>query len=223
MKKFRKRTYSLLLLFAATLQVTLLKAAPSSDESLQKLVEGNRRYMRDQLVHADNTAERRASLASKQEPFAIILSCSDSRVVPEIIFDQNIGDLFVVRVAGNVAGSIERDSIDYAALYLGSSVLLVLGHENCGAVKAVLEGNTKDIAAIASQIEPALQGISPTQKDALKSAVIANVKQVISQLSTTPVLSKLIKNESLKIVGGFYDFLSGEVQLLGPFNDKSKK
>ena len=94
----------------------------------------------------------------EQKPFAIILGCSDSRVSPEILFDQGIGDLFIVRVAGNVAGPVELDSIEYAALYLKSSLVLVLGHENCGAITAVLDGQTKEIEHVADLIAPAIQG-----------------------------------------------------------------
>jgi len=211
----RKNLYRLLSSVSLVLGTSLLGAL-TSDEALKTLLEGNQRYMSDQLLHADNNANRRASLVSKQEPFAIILGCSDSRVAPEIIFDQNIGDLFVVRVAGNVVGPIELDSIEYSALYLGSRLIIVLGHENCGAVQAVLTGNTQDIEAIAVKIEPALVGIQPQQKNALERAIVANVRLVVDQLSNSPVLGKMLKTQQLKIVGGYYDLLTGQVRLLNP-------
>lgn len=200
-----------------------LTQAITPDEALKNLVAGNQRYMRDELRNTNNNIQRRAELFSKQTPFAVILGCSDSRVPPEIIFDQNIGDLFVVRVAGNVVGSIEQDSIGYAALYLNSSIILVLGHENCGAVTAVLEGKTKDIQAIAEKISPGIQGISPQQKDAVQKAVIANVHQVVGQLTLSPVFSLLIKEGKLKIFGGYYDLLTGEVRLLEPPSPPKKR
>jgi len=189
--------------------------AMTPDDALKTLMDGNKRYMADKLLNADNRAAKRAALVSKQSPYAVILGCSDSRVSPEIIFDQNIGDLFVVRVAGNVVGAIELDSIEYSALYLGSAVILVLGHENCGAVKAVLDGVTQDIEAIALKIEPAIQGISPADKnDPLKRATIANAQQSVRLLALSPVLARLVKAGKLKIVGGYYNLLSGQVTLL---------
>ncbi len=193
---------------------TCKAGAMSPEDALQALIAGNQRYMRDQLLNADNNSMRRACLFSKQQPFAIVLGCSDSRVAPEIIFDQTIGDLFVVRVAGNVVGPIELDSIEYSALYLDSRLLVVLGHENCGAVKAVLEGKTQDIEAIASKIGPAIQNINPSQKDAVQKAVLANVHQVVTQLTNAPVLADLIKKGQLRIVGGYYDLLTGQVSLV---------
>ena len=138
-----------------TLLINCLIAVESP--GLKRLMDGNKRYTSDLLEHPNRTPERRESIACKQEPFAIIIGCSDSRVSPEIIFDQGIGDLFVVRVAGNVVGPLELDSIDYAALYLHSSVLLVLGHERCGAVNAVIQGATQDIQAISALIQPAVK------------------------------------------------------------------
>lgn len=204
----------LALLITSILSFGTLQAI-TPDEALKALQDGNQRYMTEKLLNFDNNTARRATLFSKQSPFATILGCSDSRVSPEIVFDQALGDLFVVRVAGNVVAPIELDSIDYSVLYLGSRLILVLGHENCGAVKAVLEGNTKDIEAIASKIEPAIQGISPTDKDnPVKRAVLANIRQSVSQLSISPVLARHIKSGQIKIVGGYYDLLSGQVIII---------
>ena len=102
----------------------------TSQEAIERLKAGNERYVEDELEHPHRDSDRREALTSKQNPFAIIVGCSDSRVSPEILFDQGVGDLFVVRVAGNVIGPLELDSIDYAALYLGSVCILVMGHEN---------------------------------------------------------------------------------------------
>ncbi|HUD00945.1 MAG TPA: carbonic anhydrase, partial [Rhabdochlamydiaceae bacterium] len=131
------------LLFLALIQMSVYGLTP--DKALETLMDGNQRFSQDKSLHSDRNSERRQELVSKQTPYAIILGCSDSRVAPEIVFDQGIGDLFIVRVAGNVVGPLELDSIEYSALYLHSSLVMVLGHESCGAIKAVLAGTTKDI------------------------------------------------------------------------------
>lgn len=205
----------LLLLISAVFSLTL-EGAMTPDEALKTLLEGNQRYMRDELRNADGNSQRRSYQFSKQNPFATILGCADSRVSPEIVFDQGIGDLFVVRVAGNIAGPIELDSLEYSVIYLGSQLVVVLGHENCGAVTAVLDGKTKDIEAIAEKIQPAIQNISPKEPGALKKATVANIRRVVAQLSNTPVMAKYIQSGKLKIVGGYYDLLTGEVCLIDP-------
>ena len=181
------------------------------EEALKTLMDGNERYVNDKLLHPNRSQETREALKYQQNPFAIILGCSDSRVSPEIVFDQGIGDLFVVRVAGNVAGPIELDSIDFSAVILGSAIIMVLGHENCGAVTAVLQHNTKDIEAVAAKIEPA---ISHIKDDNLEAAVKANVRSIVQQLKNSPVLSKLIQQKRIDVVGGYYRLASGKIELL---------
>ncbi len=183
-------------------------------EALQRLLDGNKRYVEGQLEHPDRGQERRSETALSQYPFASILGCADSRVSPEILFDQGIGDLFIVRVAGNVLGPVELDSIEYSALYLGSSLILVLGHENCGAIKAVMQGNTKDIEAVASLILPAIDHGKNFKNVSLEEAIKRNVEYVTQELKKSPVLDNLIKNKKLAVVGGYYDFLSGKVDLI---------
>lgn len=191
-----------------------LHARLTPQKALDTLMEGNKRFTEDASKHPDRTAERRLETELKQEPFAVILGCSDSRVSPEIIFDQGIGDLFIVRVAGNVVGPIELDSIEYSSLYLGSSLILVLGHENCGAVKAVLDGTTQDIEAVAYLIQPAIDSVKDQPGNPLENGVKANVKMVVDQLKKTRVLSELIAQKKLAIRGGYYDLASGKVILL---------
>ena len=186
----------------------------SPDTAFRFLMEGNQRFVNDQSTHPNRAVERRQETAELQEPFAIILGCADSRVSPEIIFDQGIGDLFVVRVAGNVMGPITLDSIEYSALYLHSTLIMVLGHESCGAVAAVLQGRTQDIENVASLIQPAIEESKTQAGNRLENAIKDNVKNVVKQLSKTPVLSKLIAEKKIKIVGGYYNFHSGEVELL---------
>lgn len=184
------------------------------EEGLKRLMEGNSRYVHDKLEHPDRSKDRREALISKQRPFAVILGCADSRVSPEIIFDQGIGDLFVVRVAGNVLDPVVLDSLEFASLYLGSSTLLVLGHENCGAVNAVLENQTKDIESVADLIRPAVVKIDRKAPQALEEAVKANVKSVVQQLKETPVLKRLVEEKKLTIIGGYYKLGTGEVELI---------
>lgn len=182
------------------------------EEAIQRLMEGNQRYVRDQLEHPNRDKIRREAVTATQKPFAIILGCSDSRVSPEIVFDQGIGDLFVVRVAGNVVGPIELDSIDFAALYLDSVLILVMGHENCGAIQAVLSRNTNDISTIAGKIEANIENISPNTPDAVKQAVTANVRAVVKSLRESTVLSRLIKEKKIEVIGGYYNLSTGEVE-----------
>ncbi len=187
------------------------------DLALKELIDGNARYMQDVMSHADSNSQRREAVLKVQEPFAIILGCSDSRVSPEIIFDQGIGDLFVVRVAGNVLGPIVLDSIEYAAAYLKSSLILVLGHENCGAVKAVLAGKTKEIEAIAEFITPAVEIAKKEDSPVLENAIKLNVERMVSFLSESPVLKKIVQKGNLKIQGAYYDLDTGKVTLLPAF------
>lgn len=175
-------------------------------------MEGNARFVKGESLHPDRSTERREETREKQEPFAIILGCSDSRVSPEIIFDQGIGDLFIVRVAGNVVSAVELDSIEFSALYLHSSLVLVLGHENCGAVNAVLEGQTEKIETVASLIQKAIDEAKLNKKEnVLESAIIANVHHVVDQLKNNQNLKALIDRGLLNVVGGYYHFRTGEV------------
>jgi len=179
------------------------------EAALQRLMEGNQRFMKDNTLCPDRTQDRRTASAAKQKPFAIVLGCSDSRVPPELAFDQGVGDLFVVRVAGNVVGPTELDSIEYSAIYNGSAIIVVLGHENCGAIEAVLTGKTKDIEAIADLIKPAVE-IDHT----MVTAVQANIRNSVIRIKSSPPIAKLIKEGKIDVVGAHYDLYSGEIKLL---------
>jgi carbonic anhydrase len=183
----------------------------SPDEALQQLIEGNARSASDRMLHPNRTIERREAIIAQQNPFAIIVGCADSRVPPEIIFDQGLGDLFIVRVAGNVVGQIELDSITFAAKYLGASLILVLGHQNCGAITAVLNGNTEGIEGIANLINPAFKGHCDL---CVESAVKANISYVVNSISSSDSLSSMAQQGHLKVVGGYYDLSTGLVTLL---------
>ncbi len=187
----------------------------ANESSIDRLMEGNKRFVNDKLKHPNRSAERREALSASQAPFAVILGCSDSRVAPEIVFDQGVGDLFVVRVAGNVAGSTGLASIEFAVTQLNSSVILVLGHENCGAVNAVIHGKTKDIEPIAELIEPAITDEKRKKAhNLLEASIKANARRMRDLLLKNPVLQKFVSEKKLEIYAGYYNLTSGAVELL---------
>ena len=148
---------------------------------------------------------------------AEILSCADSRVPPELIFDQGLGDIFVVRVAGNVAGDAELGSLEYGAEHLHIPLLVVLGHQHCGAVTAAVEGGEGEghISALVHLLRPAVEQSKAMPGDRVENAVTVNVNLVVSQLrSSTPILSKLVKEGKLRIVGAVYSLETGKVTWL---------
>jgi carbonic anhydrase len=186
----------------------------SPDAALRQLMDGNQRFMARRLtLDQEDLAILRQNTAEKQEPFAAVLSCADSRVPVELVFDQSIGHLFVTRVAGNVATSEVIASLEYGAAVLGTKAILVLGHGNCGAVKATIEGK-----AVPGQISTLYPHIRPAVDQAgsnLEAATKANAKiqaALLRQAST--VISGLVKESKLKVVAGYYDIASGSVTLL---------
>jgi carbonic anhydrase len=190
--------------------------APS--EAISKLKEGNGRYTSANLQHPGQTTERRTELAKSQHPFAIILSCSDSRVPPEIVFDQGLGDLFVARVAGNVINDEGLGSIEYAVDHLGSRLIVVLGHQNCGAVKAAREtiaakGKAPGhIQSLVTAIKPAVEA---TLKGDLDATIKANVKHVVDTLrSSKAILKAKVDSGEVKVIGGYYSLDTGSVTFL---------
>ncbi len=187
-------------------------------EAISKLKEGNGRYTSGHLQHPGQTSERRAELAKTQHPFATILSCSDSRVPPEIVFDQGLGDLFIVRVAGNVINDEGLGSVEYSVDHLGSRLILVLGHQNCGAVKAAREtiaakGNAPGhIESLVTAIKPAVEA---TAKEDLDATIKANVKHVVQALrSSTPILKAEVDSGKIQVIGGYYSLDTGAVTFL---------
>lgn len=185
-------------------------------------MEGNERFVTGRPRYQRTDAEWRAGLVNMQLPFATILGCSDSRVPVEIIFDQGFGDLFVIRVAGNVVGENERGSIEFAVKSLNTPLVMVLGHENCGAVTAALspaEDRQKEwegIQKLLNHIDPALQDIDPSlpldQK--IHIGVEANVRWSRRQLENIPELQKNIEKGKLLIAGGIYELETGQVRLI---------
>ncbi|MBV8936911.1 MAG: carbonic anhydrase [Alphaproteobacteria bacterium] len=188
--------------------------ALSPEAALQQLIDGNRRFAEGRMTaFAEDLELLRAKTAERQEPFAAVLSCADSRVPVELIFDQSIGHIFVTRVAGNIATSAMIASLEYGAAVLGTRVIMVLGHANCGAVKASIEAK-----AVPGQISGLYPYIRPAVDQAgsdLDAAIKANARIQAGLLrQSSPVFAELIKQNRLKVVGGFYDLASGVVSLL---------
>lgn len=189
--------------------------AITPQQALEKLKEGNARYVHDALEHPNRGQERREAIVAKQFPFAIIVSCSDSRVSPEILFDQGVGDLFIVRVAGNVIGPLELDSIKYAVLDLSSSLIIIMGHENCGAVDAVIQNKIEGIEAVAKLIKPAVkQAKTMHQKNLLENAIKINALRMRNQVINSPAIQKLYKEKKIDAYAAYYHLQTGEVELL---------
>jgi carbonic anhydrase len=169
-------------------------------------------------MSAAEAEKRRTELTKSQHPFAGIVSCSDSRVPPEIVFDQGLGDLFVVRVAGNVINDEGLGSIEYTVDHLGTRLILVLGHQSCGAVKAAREtiaakGKAPGhIESLVTAIKPAVEA---TAKDDLETTVKANVKNVVKALrSSTPILKAKVDSGEIQVIGGYYSLDTGAVTFL---------
>jgi len=187
----------------------------SPNDALNKLQSGNKRFYKEKLLNQNRETVIRLSESEAQFPFAVILACADSRVAPEIIFDQGIGDLFVVRVAGNVVGSLELESINYAVKYLGASCVLVVGHEQCGAVDAVIQKTTKTIPFTAELIKPAVIMAKQSNSDnLLKTAIEINAQDMAEFLTETETFNQLVTSGKLIIKPAYYSFQSGKVKIL---------
>ena len=193
----------------------------NATRALHELLSGNKRYVAGHMLHPRQGVQRRAQVAPHQQPLAAILSCADSRVPPEIVIDQGLGDLFVIRVAGNTADDVALGSLEYAVEHLGVHLVLVLGHERCGAVQATHDLLTKGeqlpghIAALVVPIVPAVQAAQTMRGDVVDNAVTANVRMVTAHIRTSaPILSAHVQKGALKVVGARYDLDSGAVTLI---------
>jgi carbonic anhydrase len=206
----------------------------SPEEALQKLIEGNKQYVENKLtIGSRSDTASRTVLANSQKPYAIILSCSDSRVPPEIIFNTGLGEIFVVRVAGNVPDPVVLGSIEYAAEHLGSPLVMVLGHERCGAVKATVDANGKStgsknidaiVKIVAASVKAATKDCEACRGDVkcaedktsefVECVVDANAKRVAADLTKqSTILRHLTKEKKIKIVAAKYDLDDGLVTL----------
>jgi carbonic anhydrase len=217
---------SLLLLAMAALSVITARAviaavsAPTMPpaEALKLLLDGNQRFVAGKLEHPNQTPERRTEVAKGQHPFAAVLACSDSRTPPEIIFDRGLGDIFTVRVAGNVADKVVIESLDYSVKHLGVRVVMVLGHRRCGAVIAAVEGHEgtvdQDVGPMLTELRPAVAESKNLPGDPVENAVRENVLLVIKNLAASEELSAMVKSGDLRIVGGIYDLDTGKIEML---------
>jgi len=216
MKRFR----IFVALFVVLVFSGFVYAGSAGDESLQKLMDGNKRFVSGNLAKKDLSDVKRKELLKGQKPFAIVVGCSDSRVPPEIIFDQGLGDIFVVRVAGNVADPVVLRSIEYAAEHLNSPLLFLLGHEKCGAVTATLELEGKPegkTCPIAQKIMPAVKKAKKkggSKDEILETAIKENVKNVYKYIMKSKIINHLVHEGKLKIVAGEYSLTTGEVKMI---------
>lgn len=188
------------------------KPSPA-DESLAKLKAGNHRYATRHQKHPDQSARRMHQVEAAQHPFAIILGCSDSRVPPEILFDQGLGDLFVIRVAGNVPDDEVVGSIEYAVEHLHTPLVVVLGHEQCGAVTAAtLEPEANHTRSFTDWLRPLVDAVRGQPGDLVHNAMCHSVTRIVHDLrESEPVLKEAVENGHLRIVGAHYELKTGKV------------
>jgi len=193
-----------------TMFTSLSLNAVESQQALNQLRQGNNRF-----VNAHPTSIFEGSTQG-QSPFAVVLSCADSRVPPEIVFDQGIGSLFIVRVAGNVAAPALMDSIIFGVDALKASLIVVLGHQNCGAVNAVVTKSQAqfDLGSIFPLIEPSVEKSRGWQGNPLENAIKANVMEQVQFISMNSTINRLIQNGKVRIVGAYYHLENGEVEFL---------
>jgi carbonic anhydrase len=184
---------------------------------LKRLLDGNKRFMQQKPEYPHHSRRRLQEVATVQHPFATLLSCADSRVPAEIVFDQGIGDLFDVRIAGNIVTPEALGSLEYGAVVLGTPLILVLGHERCGAVTAAVKGESLpgQIGTFAKAIEPAMAEVKGKLGDPVENAVVANVKYQVKKLrQNSELLAQLVTAGKLRILGGRYDLDTGEVTIV---------
>lgn len=189
----------------------------SGTEALKLLKAGNERFTSGELANKDLSGAKREELTAGQKPFAVILSCSDSRVPPELLFDQGLGDLFIIRVAGNIVDPENVGSVEYAVEHLHAPLVVVLGHEKCGAVKATVEGGEApgSIGTLVERIKPAVEEAKAAGASGdrlVEKAVNENVDNMLAQLEESPILKEGVERGKLKIVGAKYHLGSGQVE-----------
>ena len=192
----------------------------SGDAAQRRLVDGNARYVAGKPFRLDHS-RRREAVAPAQLPFAIVLGCSDSRAPPEILFDQGLGDVFTVRVAGNIADDLAIGSMEYAVEHFATPLIVVLGHERCGAVAATVDavaaGATPPphIARLVAAIRPAVEASKGMAGDPVENAIAQHIRQTVAALrQSQPVLADAVGNDRLTIVGAEYHLASGRVSFM---------
>jgi len=183
------------------------------------LMEGNACFVSGNVTHPDQSADRRTELVSGQHPFAVVVGCSDSRVPPEVTFEQGLGDIFVIRTAGEVMDNVTLASIEYAVEHLNVPLVVVLGHDSCGAVTAVVKGGEVPghLNSLVNYILPAVNEAraAGSEEQLLNSSIDNNVKNIVEELSTSqPILSEAVNEGKLKVVGARYHLDSGIVDIV---------
>jgi carbonic anhydrase len=213
----KSHIHTFVLISAIFLTSPLMAADPSTvsvpaEDGLTRLKAGNDRFSSSKESTSKPTAERRAETARDQHPFAIIVGCADSRTAPEIVFDQNIGDLFVIRTAGNLVDDYALGSIEYAVDHLGSRLIVVLGHERCGAVTAALASGSAPghVNALVRDIQPAVVASKDKAGDALTNAILENDTEVADKIRKQAQFGELASQ--VRIVEGYYNLDTGKVQ-----------
>jgi len=187
----------------------------SPDDALAQLKEGNKRFVDGDMMNTDYKAQREAT-KDDQHPYAIVLSCMDARIPPEIVFDQRLGDLFVIRVAGNVEDSNMLGSIEYAVKAKNIKLILMMGHSNCGAVKGCIDNvQYGNLTQLVAQIKPAITGDTTNKKAMIEATVKNNVRLTMGRiLQKSDIIAAAVKENKVKIAGAYYDLATGQVEFL---------
>lgn len=200
--------------------------SPPADVALRQLMEGNKRFVRGDSIHPHENAAYRRSVVDEQRPVAVVLTCSDSRVKPTLVFDQGFGDLFVVMVAGGVVGEDVAGSVEYAVEHLGTSLVIVMGHQNCGAVgaayhsyvaKDLTQREPHEIETLVMRIEPAMDDLDESQPvdNQIDEAIRRNASLSVERLRRYPALRAAVESGRAEIRAAYYDLATGEVTLQG--------
>lgn len=218
-RRFDARLHLAIAAVLLTATVAAAQGPAPTASPLAALMSGNGRYATNKVQAKDYGAER-AKVAQGEHPYAIVVACADSRVAPEIVFDESLGRLFVVRTAGHVVDPVALGSIEYAVDRLHVSLLVVLGHENCGAVKATIGGGdaSPNVRALTTRIRPAVEKVFArglAEREVLPAAIRENVRyQMQKAVFDSDVLAEYIHHKKLEVVGGVYDMTSGKVEII---------
>ncbi len=189
----------------------------SGNDIWQELISGNKRFAEGNPTHPNQSIARRQEMAKGQNPRAAVLACADSRVSPEIVFDQGLGDLFVVRVAGNVVNDPILGSLEYAVEHLGTRLIVVLGHQRCGAVAAACAGGEAPghIGSLVQALAPAVDKISASEEGRVDWVAKENVRMMAKSLrSCGPILEEFVRQGKLEVAGAFYNLDTGAVEIV---------
>ncbi|MCX6538047.1 MAG: carbonic anhydrase [Acidobacteria bacterium] len=219
-----QRAVTIAVVMLLTIGSVPVRSQQPSASPLDRLKAGNERFVKDAAASMPINTEKRLAQVKGQSPFAIVLSCADSRVPPEVIFNAGLGELFVVRTAGEVADKAVLASVEYGAEHLNASLLVVMGHEACGAVKAAIESKPgaasmgPNLDALVAAIKPGFGRMdAPADIEHIREAILANVEQVINDiLSKSAIVKHLVGSGKLQAVGAFYEFSTGRVRFSEP-------